>query len=839
MRIVKSSAVEAIRDLIEPAEDGAQQTQELDRTVRRADGVIMPVAGGANLIISFIASSVIRVRFAAPGQLERDSSYAIHRPEGWGCPVTVRETIDEIEIWASPGARVRVQKESCLLTVFDEHGGVVVEDDPSHPPLFNSMDGSVAAAKLRSEHEYYFGFGEKAFLRARNGLITEMWNTDTYGYPLGTDPIYQSIPFYMALCDGRAYGLFFDNTYRTSFDMGGTDPKRYTFSATGGELNYYVFTGGCERSPRTVLRDYTDLTGRTPLPPLWSLGYHQSRWSYQTESRVRDLVQRFRESQIPVDVVHLDIDYMDGYRVFTWNGERFPDAAQLSRDLAETGIRLVAIVDPGVKVDENYAVYQEGQARNYFCRRADGEEFRGRVWPGECAFPDFLDLEVRTWFGSLYSRHLDEGISGFWNDMNEPSVFPELELDPHDFHHPAKTFSPDVVHAGDGLPGDHARYHNVYGMQMARATFEGVKRLRPEDRPFVLTRAGFAGVQRYAAVWTGDNVSSWEHLALSIPMLTNLGVSGVPFVGADVGGFSGEPSGELYTRWLQAAALTPFFRSHTETGSKDQEPWSHGTEYEQINRATINLRYHLLPYLYSLFHEHEETGGPVMRPLWFEYPSDQRTYEVNDQFLAGRNILVAPVVSEGTLKRGVYFPAGDDWVDWWTGIRYEGNTESEIDAPLDRLPLFIRSSSSVLLQPIVQHTNEMNKTALTIAAVLGAHGESSFYEDSGNGYEYMQGVFSTIRVSIGSGSLSIMRSGAYHSPRPINCVELLGLNGLPRGIRINDHIVDSTPIDNESPRLRLLLPDQNSHEISITLEGMLHANDMVDELLPFPALGSG
>ncbi|MFY9554837.1 MAG: glycoside hydrolase family 31 protein [Blastocatellia bacterium] len=834
MRIVIDSAMAANRELIEGEHKIVHQIDGQDRLVRRRDGVIIALEGGANLVISFTSPDVVRVRFAAPGQLERDSSYAIERPEGWGCPVTVRETADAIEVWASAGARVRVLRQPCRVTVFDEEGRVVVEDDPSQPPLFDAEDGSVVATKLRGEHEYYFGFGEKAFSNARNGLVTVMWNTDTYGYPPGTDPIYQSIPFFMALSEGRAYGLFLDNTYRSSFDMGGTDPKRYTFGAKGGELNYYVFTGGRERSPRAVLRDYTKLTGRAPLPPLWALGYHQSRWSYQTDSHVRELARRFRESQIPVDVIHLDIDYMDEYRVFTWNGERFPDAALLARDLAEAGVRLVVIVDPGVKVDENYSVYQEGQARSHFCQDADGDEFRGRVWPGVCAFPDFLDPEVRAWFGSLYGNYLDEGISGFWNDMNEPSVFPELELEPHDFHHPAKTFSLDVRHAGDGIPGDHARYHNVYGMQMARATFEGVKGLRPAERPFVLTRAGFAGVQRYAAVWTGDNVSSWEHLALSIPMLTSLSVSGVPFVGADVGGFSGEPSAELYARWLQAASLTPFFRSHTETGSKDQEPWSHGVEFERINRATINLRYHLLPYLYSLFHDHEETGAPVMRPLWFEYPSDPRTYVINDQFLAGRDILVAPVVSEGAIRRSVYFPSGDEWVDWWTGTRYEGRTEAEIDAPLDRLPLFVRACSSVLIQPIVQHTGEMDQVPLTITAVLGDAGESSFYEDAGNGYEYMQGVFSTISVSINSAGLSIVRSGSYRSPRPIKCVELLGVDSSPREIRVNGHVLDVAFVDHERRRLRLLLPGEDSREISVTLDGALHENNMRHELLPGP-----
>ena len=319
----------------------------------------------------------------------------------------------------------------------------------------------------------------------------------------------------------------------------------------------------------------------------------------------------------------------------------------------------------------------KGASAASFIRRRTAREFHGNVWPGVCAFPDFTDPRAREWFGALYKKNLDEGVTGFWNDMNEPGIFaPDTRpAQPGIYHDPMSTFPLTVRHAGDGVPGNHARYHNVYGMQMVRSTFEGLRKLRPDTRPFILTRAGYAGIQRFSAVWTGDNVSSWEHLQLSIPMLTGMSVSGIPFVGADVGGFTGGPTPELYTRWLQAAALTPFFRSHVGKGSPDQEPWSHGAEHEKINRAAIELRYRLLPYIYSLFREHEQTGAPVMRPLWFEYPSDFGTYETQHslaQYMVGRDLLVAPVLWPGAAKRGVYFPKGDAWVDWWTGKVYTG-----------------------------------------------------------------------------------------------------------------------------------------------------------------------
>ncbi|HWS99150.1 MAG TPA: TIM-barrel domain-containing protein, partial [Pyrinomonadaceae bacterium] len=705
------------------------------RAVERVtDGVVLTLTSGARVAVTFRDLETVRVRFAPSGAFGRDFSYAVESKDRKTVAATVKEDRDHVSVSSLHGTTVRVTRRPFLVTVLDNEGRVVVEDDPARPHSFDPDTGEVEASKRRVEWETYYGFGEKAMPASRHTQQMVMWNTDTYGYPRGLDPIYQSIGFFIALRkeQGRAasYGLFFDNTHRAHFDMGKTAPARYTFGAQGGELNYYVFTGGRERAPRRVLRDYTELTGRTPLPPAWSLGNQQSRWSYFPEERVREVARGFRETRTPADVIYLDIDYMDGFRVFTWDRRRFPDPARMIADLRAEGFRTVVIIDPGIKVDENYHVYREGRAGGHFVRTAAGEEFHGTVWPGVCAFPDYTSAAAREWFASYYKQHLDEGVAGFWNDMNEPGIFlSETTPKPDTYHHPMKTFPYDARHAGDGEPGTHARYHNVYGMQMARSTFEGLRKLRPGERPFVLTRAGYAGIQRFSAVWTGDNVASWDHLRLSIPMLTNLGVSGVPFVGADVGGFSGNPSPELYARWLQAAALTPFLRSHSEFNSNPHEPYSFGPEFTKINRAAIELRYRLLPYLYTLFREHAETGAPVMRPLWFEHPADDRTYLNEDQYLVGRDLLVAPVVVEGTTKRRVYFPAGAAWVDWWTGRRYEGGTDAEVEAPLGRLPLFARAGAVIPTQPVVQHTGEMKGLPLTLVAVGGAEGESSFYED--------------------------------------------------------------------------------------------------------------
>src|SRR5215204_5777386 len=813
------------------------------RTVaRQTDGVVLMLTSGARVAVTFRDIETVRVRLAPTGVFERDFSYAVESKDRKTVAAKVTETRDEIRISSLGGTTVVVRRRPFLVTVLDPDGRVVVEDDPARPHSFDPDTGAVECSKRRVEWETYYGLGEKAGATiSRDTQQFVMWNTDTYGYPRGLDPIYQSIGFYIALYQsagptgaapddrgrpntrprGSAYGLFLDNTSRTYFDMGKADPGRVTFGAGSGELNYYVFTGGKERSPKNILRDYTELTGRAPLPPLWALGNQQSRWSYYPEARVREVARGFRESRIPADVIYLDIDYMDGYRVFTWNRERFPDPSKMISDLREQGFRTVVIIDPGVKVDPNYFAYKEGQAGGHFVKNADGSELHASVWPGVCAFPDFTDPKAREWFGSLYGKNLDEGVAGFWNDMNEPGVFlSDKTPKPDIYHHPMKTFPADAKHAGDGAAGTHARYHNVYGMQMARSTFEGLKQLRPGERPFVLTRAGYAGVQRYSAVWTGDNVASWDHLRLSIPMLLNLGVSGVPFVGSDVGGFSGNPSPELYARWLQAAALTPFLRSHSEAGSQPHEPYSYGDEFTRINRASVELRYQLLPYLYTLFREHTETGAPVMRPLWFEYPNDQRTYTLDDEYLVGRDLLVAPVVREGATKRGVYFPAGDDWVDWWTGKRYEGGKDAEVEAPLNRLPLFARVGAVVATIPVIQHTAERFKVGLTLVVVPGRDGETQIFQDSGDGYVHGDNRPVHVRQSVGEVRVEQTPTAGLklfvEEWAKVKAVELLGVTERPKEVLLNGRPPAARPdFDRDAGRLRIAVPSEPFNTIKL------------------------
>lgn len=766
----------------------------------RQDGpgrVVFLTTSRATASVEFFDQDVVRVRVAPSGKFERDFSYAFD-------PAAVRskllakltQTNTQITLGGADGTKIVVSKSPFRVDIYDAAGNVVIADDPRNPVGFDRSSGEFAATKKRSsEVETYYGFGEKAFIEmSRNNKYIVNWNTDTFSYPIGTDPIYQSIPFFYGLDNGKAYGLFLNNTFRSFFDMGSTVPDRYSFGANGGELDYFVFTGGRARSPKKILEDYTRLTGRTPLPPIWALGNQQSRWSYFPEKRVREIADGFRKNRIPADVIYLDIDYMDDYRVFTWDKKRFPDPAKMIGDLRKDGFRTVLIIDPGIKVDPNYHAYAEGQKKGIFVRNPDGSELNRDVWPKASAFPDFTDPKAREWFGAQYRKNLDEGVAGFWNDMNEPGVFmTDRSAKPEVLHHPEKTFPYETPHAGDGLPDSHRRYHNVFGMQMARASFEGLSKLEPERRPFVLTRAGFAGIQRYAAVWTGDNYAGWEHLALSIPMLANMSVSGVPFVGCDVGGFNDMPSGELYARWLQAGALTPFFRSHSVGWVGNKEPWEFGDEFTKINRATVELRYQFLPYIYTLFREHERSGAPVMRPLWYEFPSDKQTYLIADQYMVGSDILVAPVVKEGMRTRGIYLPTGAEWMDWWTGEKLESGKTHYLQTPLDRVPIFIRVGAVVPTQGVIQHTGEMPNASITVNIAGGIQPDktetSTLFQDAGEGYGYRSGQFREIRFTHKRGSLLIERSGSYSGQR-IGVVEIRGITARPREITADGRKID-------------------------------------------------
>ncbi|ALC91892.1 alpha-glucosidase [Bacillus sp. FJAT-18017] len=673
--------------------------------------------------IKFYNEKTVRVIANFSDNASEETSPAVTF-QGEETNVTFNEEDDRFNL-STPELKIIIEKSPLRIKVEDSNGAVLAEETPGG--MYTSYNKEVKCVKRLNEDAQFYGFGEKTGHLNKRGEKLVMWNSDVFApHNPETNALYQSIPFFMVLTGGQTFGVYFDNTFRTLFDLG-TDGKTYSFAAEGGQLDYYILSGP---TPKEVMEQYTKLTGRMPLPPKWAIGYHQSRYSYESEQEVRRLARLFKEKGIPLDAIYLDIHYMNEYRVFTTDKERFPDLKKLADDLREDGIQLVPIVDPGVKKDPEYGVYAEGVRMDQFCKYIEGDIYFGDVWPGTSAFPDFTEKKVRDWWGELHNFYTEKGIEGIWNDMNEPAVFNET-----------KTMDLNVIHKNDGNPKTHKELHNVYGLRMAEATYNGMKNLLKGKRTFVLTRAGFAGIQRYAAVWTGDNRSFWEHLQMSLPMVMNLGLSGVPLAGPDVGGFAHDSNGELLTRWMQVGAFTPYFRNHSVLGSVRQEPWSFGEKYEEIIKSYIRLRYEWMPQLYTLFAEANATGVPVMRPLLMEYPDDPQTWNISDQFMLGNNVIIAPVMQPGAVCRAVYLPEGD-WVDYWTDQPVQGGTHHLASAGIETLPIFIKKGTALALTDAkLSASLPDQRLIIHLYYKEGSFSELEVYDDDGSTFSYEEGCY--------------------------------------------------------------------------------------------------
>ena len=596
----------------------------------------------------------------------------------------------------------------------------------------------VEVIKKMEENLYFYGLGENTGHLNKKGYHYKMWNTDDASPHVESfESLYKSIPFLIGLKDKKAFGIFFDNTFEAHFDMGKENKDYYYFAAVDGDLDYYFIYGP---SIKEVLGGYTSLTGRAPMQQLWTLGYQQCRWSYDTEKRVWEIADNFRNKDIPCDTIYLDIDYMDGYRVFTWDNKRFPNPKEMISKLKEKGFKIVTIIDPGVKKDRGYDIYEKGLKYNYYATDKDGITYVNRVWPGDSVYPDFANEGVRKWWAKNQKIMMDIGAAGIWNDMNEPASFNGPLPD-------------DVMFNEDAILAEHREIHNVYGHYMSKATYEGIKE-STNKRPFVITRACYAGTQKYSTVWTGDNQSFWEHLRMSIPMLMNLGLSGMSFAGCDVGGFGFDCSAELLSRWVQVGAFTPLFRNHAAANTRDQEPWAFDERTESINRKYIKLRYKLIPYLYDAMWNAEKTGTPIIRPLLLQYQSDEETYEINDEFLCGENILIAPMVEQGKTQRLVYLPKGDNWVDYWTNESFEGGQYIIKEAPLDVCPIYIRAGSIIPIYPEQNYIGEKDIKELTLDIYLSKDNTKTYYthyQDDGETFDYQNGIYNLYEITVENG----------------------------------------------------------------------------------------
>ena len=636
-----------------------------------------------------------------------------------------------------------VDKNTTEISFRDLEGNIINED---FQPSFKDEKGNVYISKVNDCLAYY-GLGEKGGDLNKKGSYTENFNTDDPETDDDSVTYYKTIPFYVALKEEATYGIFFDNSFRSYFDMGKEMGDRIFFGAIGGQIQYYFISG---ENIKEVVKNYTALTGRMEMPPLWSLGYQQCRFSYFSQEEVRELVKTFEEKDIPLDVVYLDIDYMDGFRVMTFKTPNFDDAAGLISDLKEKGIRTITIIDPGVKVDEEYDVFKRGKEGNHFTKKLDGEMFIGAVWPGDSAFPDFSNKDCREWWKSELKKFISEhGMDGIWNDMNEPCVF----------NNDHKTMLETCLHNSDNGVIEHKEFHNRYGFEMSRCSKEAQEELHPNERGFSMTRATYAGGQRYSSVWTGDNMSLWSQMRMSISMNANLGISGFSFVGNDVSGFGLDSSEELFIRWMEMGPFIPIFRNHSNMYTRRQEPWAFGPRAEKIAKKSIELRYELLPYIYDLYYISHKEGLPIFRPMIMEYEKDMNLLNMREQFMLGENMIVAPVLYEGERSKTVYLPKGI-WFNYFTMEKLQGGKWYKLPCELDEILVFVKEGAIIpTYNKKFRNVKERPKNILL--KVFGENAKGFHYNDDGHTMEYLEGKYTymDIKVIDGKEELKLINNG--------------------------------------------------------------------------------
>jgi alpha-glucosidase len=668
------------------------------------DQVICCTFEQVTLEIQFLTPDLVRVNWF-PGLAP--IPYAVVSHDWDSVTIDVKQT-DYGYIISSHSLSVSVGVNGCI-TFYDQNQRMIREElSPQRQEKRWTHQ-----ARLRSE-EHIYGLGKRTAslnLRVKHRKIYHIWNTDPGGrYTPGTEPLYLCIPVYLGLHTLGSHLIFYENSFRAQF----TFDELATADFAGGSLRYYVTIG----RPAHLLDRYTQLTGRTPLPARWTLGYHQSRWGYRTEAAIRQEVQAFQFYKLPLSAVHLDIDCQVGHRPFTIDPDRFPKLSDFTQELAAMGVKFVAINNPGVKSSRQSNLFLEGKLLGAFCTYPTGDIVIAPVWAGRKAFPDFTNPKVRAWWSRQYAYLLDVGVAGFWHDMNEPATFVSWG-DPS---------LPQVAqHHFEGKGGDHREAHNLYALLEAEAAYESLHQYRPQHRPFIVSRSGWAGLQRYAWTWTGDTASTWESLEQIIATIIGLGLSGIPYSGPDIGGFQGNPTAELYLRWFQMTTFLPFYRTHSSTSVVPRAPWTNGKPYFSIIRQFLELRYQLLPYLYTLAWETWQTGSPIVRPLFWLDDSDPTLWDIGDAFCLGDALCVYPIARPGESDRQVYLPTGE-WYNFWNNTRIAGGTTVTLKTSLKEIPLWVKAGTILPME---------SGSQLLLHLYLPESGEheSYIYSDAGDGYD--------------------------------------------------------------------------------------------------------
>ncbi|HCN82635.1 MAG TPA: glycoside hydrolase family 31 [Sphingobacteriaceae bacterium] len=743
--------------------------------IRTEPGKLILTSGKTRVTVSAYTSAIIRINISNSLAAD-DHSFAVIRHSLNEFP-DINESESNIE-WKTSSLTLRITKSPLRFSFYTPDGHALSEDDPRFGTTYQGSQ--ITTYRKLYQDERFIGLGEKTGNLDRRGSSFVNWNSDHPHYGITSDPLYQTFPFFIGLHSSLCYGIFLDNTHKSFFDFGATtDDQMSWFGADGGDMNYYFFGA---QTPAKIIEDYTWLTGRMEMPPLWSLGYQQCRWSYEPDKQVLEVAEQFRKKKIPADVIYLDIDYMDQYKIFTWDPLKFPDPKGMIDKLKSIGFHIVTIVDPGIKIEKGYKQYDEGLSKRYFATYPNGDEYTASVWPGRCHFPDFFREDVRNWWGKSFTALTDAGVEGFWNDMNEPAAWGQN--------------IPSLVQFGKySMP----EVRNAYGLAMSQATYEGTKSILGNQRPFVLTRAAYSGVQRYSTVWTGDNTASDEHMLLGQRMVNSLGIIGLSMVGVDIGGFSGDPTPELMVRWNSLGVYTPIFRNHAAIDTKMQEPWCFGEENEKIIRKDIEYRYMLLPYIYSSLYNSHLNGMPLSRTLALSYSHDPEVFDTNyqNQFLFGDAFLVAPVESN-RLSAEVYLPEGT-WFRLTSEEAYEGRQIINVPAPLNDLPVFVKSGAIIPMQSLIQSTSEKSDGILQIHIWNGPQlNKFIYYEDDGSSYDYQNGAYYKREIQFDPDKRKITISqteGSFDSMFSKINLSFHRFEGSLKKIKVNADNVDSSTKD--------------------------------------------
>jgi alpha-glucosidase len=748
-------------------------------STRKIAGGIEGRTAFAQFDIHVYSQNIIRVRVSKKN-LTDGFSYALADnkiPDSTGFDYS--DQTDSLTI-STKSIRVVVQKIPVFRVLFKNSSDEIINEDMPGRGFGTAFSGDkISIYKKMQKDERFVGLGEALGNLDRRGAGIILNNTDNYKYGDPRIPMYSSIPFFIGILRNQVYGLFFNNSYKTFFNFGLSTPEFISINAEGGDADYFFMY---DSSVAKIIEHYTSITGRMPLPPLWSLGYHQSRCSYYPQSKVKIIAETFRSKNIPIDCIVLDADYLQEYEPFRINKNRFPDMASLARELSDMNIELTASINPGIKMDSSYEAYRDGLKKDVFVKYPDGSLFISDIAPSTDLFPDFTNPGTRNWWIEKMKFLPENGIHGYWNDMNEPAV--------------AGSYLPDnLIFDFDGRKANALRAKNLYGMLMARSSYESALKYGNGKRPFVLTRSGFAGVQRYSAMWSGDNQANDAHLLMGVLLNAQLGLSGMAFVGPDLGGYIGDGNKELYKRWIEVGVFSPFLRNHREFFGAANEPWAYGEEAEAISKSYIGFRYRLMPYLYSKFQEASGSGMPVARSLCVNYPHDSRVYleSYQYQFLFGDAMLVIPVTSQDKFKK-IYLPEGS-WYDLFTDQLIAGEREMVVEIPSHKIPLFIKASSIIPMQSLVQSTKQAPSDTLYLHIYNGRERNSFvYYEDDGSTMQYKKGEFCKREMLFSPAARKItisMQEGNYSSHFKYLNIILHGFDENMKEVKTNQGLMNT------------------------------------------------